>query len=175
MKKVNTILQQALHAACCQQTHKFHKLCYEILHDKVYMIAYGYSETDAKDLTQDIFLKIFELDINKLKPHASYIEAYLLRTARNYCNTYINNKKKKIIEDISEHQIHDKSYQLSFSSKMDLENALKSIPERQAIAVKMKSKGFKIKEIAETLNSSEGAVKTLIYNGRIKIKQYFKE
>jgi len=171
--KLKILLNQALNSACCQQTRKFHESCYEILFDKVYRIAYGYSKTDSKDLTHDIFLKIFELDINKLKPHADYIESYLLGIARYYCITYV--KKKKILGDISEFQLKDKGYQLNSSSKMDLENALKSIPKRQARAVKMKSEGFTIKEIAESMNSSEGAIKTLIYNARTKIKKYFKD
>ncbi len=170
---LKTTLSQALNSACCRQTQKFHELCYEILHDKIYKIAYSYSKTDAKDLTHDIFLKIFGLDINKLKPHADYIEPYLLGIARYYCITYV--KKKKILEDISEYQLKDKGYQPNSFSKMDMENALKSIPKRQAIAVKMKSEGFTIKEIAEAMTSSEGAIKTLIYNARTKIKKYFKD
>lgn len=167
------LLNQALDSACCQQTRKFHESCYEILFDKVYKIAYGYSKTDAKDLTHDIFLKIFGLDINKLKPHADYIESYLLGIARNYCKTYYS-KKKKTMENALAYQSGDKSY-ISSSYEMDLDNILKTISENQAEAIKMKSQGFSNKEIAKLLGSSEGAIKNRIHYGRKNIQKNFKE
>jgi len=174
MIKLNVSLSKALSTNCCQQNSQFYELCYKILQEKIHKIVCDFSPTNAKDLTQDIFLKILELDINKLKPHADYIERYLLSIAKNYCRSYYT-KKKKVMEGISEYQIQDRVYQPSLSFKMDLEDAFRNIPERQAIAVKMKSEDFKIKEIAEALDTSEGAVKTLIYNGRRKLKKYLKD
>jgi len=172
MKKINSTLNQALNYACCNEIAKFQEVCYTILHDKIHRIAYRYSKTDSKDLTQNIFLKIFEMDINKLK-HIDDIESYLLKIARNYCLDYL--KKKKITEDISKYQLRDKGYSLNLSSKIDLKNALDNIPERQAVAIRKQLEGYKIEEIAGFLDSSEGAVKNLIYYGKQNIKNYLQD
>lgn len=173
MNRLKTILNQALYHNCCENLHKFHEACYETLREEIYSTARHYCKTNAEDLRQDIFLKIFKMDINKFKPHVGYIESYLLKIARNHCLDYL--KKKKITEDIAEYQLRDNGYNLNLSSKIDLENALESIPEKQAVAIRKQLEGHKIKEIAVFLDLTEGAVKNLIYYGKKNIRKYFKD
>lgn len=174
MKILKNTLNKAINNTCCDYTRKFHEACHEVLYDKINrrVLYYLKVKTEAEDLTQDIFLKIFEMDINKLQ-HIDDIESYLLKIAQNYCLDYL--KKKKMTEDISEYQLQDRGYNLNLSSKIDLENALENIPERRAVAIREKLKGYKIGEIAKSLDLSEGAVKNLIYYGKQDIKKYFQD
>lgn len=68
--------------------HQFFNVCYEELFHSIYTIALCNTKNNADEVTQAIFFKILNLDLNKLIIHSNYIDKYLFKLAKNYCHTY---------------------------------------------------------------------------------------
>jgi len=177
------VLKQSLLNALdnTELNNKFHNTCYNVLFKKVYVIAYGFSNSYADDITQDYFIKVMKMDLNKLKPHASYIDKYLLRTAVNHCKDFIKKNKNKpfwnVSKDLSDcvNMAGGLKPSLSEPSEYLLSNGFaKTLTSKQYIALYKKMEGYSIKEIAKDMKTTNGAVKNLIYRARkTLIREYY--
>ncbi len=174
MGKLSTTLKTALSSKMSKDAAQFSSTCYEELSEKIYKIAYGYFSTEAEDITQDIFLKIFQLNIEKLEPHINYIDRYLLKIAKYHCITIYKGKKRRPQMSGDENSILvEASSNTKVDQEIDFLKCIHSIPKRQGIAISKKLEGYNVKEIAESMGVSEGAAKNLIYRGKQNIKKYF--
>jgi len=153
------VLKRAIKTNCCQDIRAFQAECYKELFDKIVKMVKNYFPIKAKaeDVTQGIFLKIFERDIKKLEPHLEYIDRYLCKIADNHCKNSC--KKKRYFTEL------DKALPIevnspSIENQIDLEKYMSVIPATQSTAIKQQMKGYTIKEIALEMNKSVGVVKT---------------
>jgi len=153
-------------------TRTFHKCCYDVLFDKVFSIAYGFSKENAKDITHDYFLKIFKKKIVRFELHASYLEKYLLKIAYNFCKDYLRRNKTKPLDNVSSNLDNYSKYlkgdmmSLNEINCFELEGYSFHLTKRQKKAMLMKIEGYLIKEITKEMKTTEGAVKNLIWRAK---------
>jgi len=170
----------------------FEELVYK--YDKhVLAIAYSYhnSGDDAKDIYQEVFLRVYK-NIKNFEGKSEF-STWLHRITVNVCITH--HSKKKRISYIPLHQIIDeegenKSYhkEMITGSTSDqqtldkeiydnMQKIIDSLSGKQKMAVTLKYyNDMKIREIAEVMNCNEGTIKRYLFDAirrmRTKLKNF---
>ncbi|WP_136481352.1 RNA polymerase sigma factor [Cognatitamlana onchidii] len=163
-------------------------LLFEILYDRystlVYNKCYGFSkdEDEAKDLTQDVFLKLF-VKLSSFKGKSKF-STWLYAFTYNHCVNYVTRStaKKfekqsvdyKDIENLSEKEEDDASF---LSMRVDkLKVALELISPEEKMILLLKYQDFlSIKEIESVLGIGESAVKMRIKRAKDKLKLVYND
>ena len=162
-------------------------MLFEILYDRysmvVYNKCYGFArdEHEAKDLTQDVFLKLF-VKLPSFKGKSKF-STWLYAFTYNHCVNYVtrNTAKKfekqsidyKDIENLSEDE-DDNSF---LEMKVDkLKVALELISPEEKMILLLKYQDFlSIKEIESVLGLGESAVKMRIKRAKDKLITVYNE
>ncbi len=132
----------------------------------------------AEELTQEIFLKLFR-SAGSYEPRARF-KTYLFRIASNHCLNEVRRGEYRV-----EAQPADGRADLSspIAGRPDddvagleleraLSNALAALTERERLAFTLcRFEGMPYKEIAEALQSSEAAVKSLIHRATVAVAE----
>jgi RNA polymerase sigma-70 factor (ECF subfamily) len=156
-------------------------LLFEILYDRYAMLVfnkcYGFAknEDEAKDLTQDVFLKLF-VKLASFKGTAKF-STWLYAFTYNHCVNYVTrNTAKKFekhsvdyadIENISD--VEDESGFLDMKVEK-LQEALELISPDEKMILLLKYQDFlSIKEIESVLDIGESAVKMRIKRAKDKL------
>ncbi len=136
----------------------------------VFRIAMGYThnKSDAEDLTQDIFIKVYQ-SIHQFN-HQSEFTTWLYRIAVNMSINYINRNRKFQLWDSLEH-----IFNISHCDKPPIEDleiserdekikvAIDSLQHSQKTAFILSYyEELSQKQISEVMNKSEGAVEQLL-------------
>ena len=150
---------------------------FAILYDRhaslVYNKCYGFatSKEEAQDLTHDIFVKLF-VKLRTFKGTAKFT-TWLYSFTYNFCVNYVtrNNYKKneKNFEgDISDSEEEDSSEEALFELKAEmLKRALDLLEPSDKMILLMKYQDdFSIKEISDSLEIGESAVKMRLKRAR---------
>ena len=163
-------------------------LLFETLYDRyaglVYNKCYGFAKDgdEAKDLTQDVFLKLF-VKLASFKGKSKF-STWLYAFTYNHCVNYVtrNTAKKfekqsvdyKDIENLSEEEEDDKSL---LTMKVDkLKVALELISPEEKMILLMKYQDFlTIKEIEDALGIGQSAVKMRIKRAKDKLITVYNE
>lgn len=139
------------------------------------------NEDDAKDLTQETFLKALVYRV-KYVNHNNF-KAWVYTIMKNiFINNYRRQKKSKTIID----QTEDLYYLNISNSNSDtdpesmyyaseLEHGIKQLDADFRKAFDMYNDGYKYKEIAETLKLTIGTVKSRIFYSRKKLMEQLSE
>ena len=142
---------------------------------KVYALAYRMTRDveDSKDVTQKTFMQAFQ-NIKGFKRKSSFY-TWLYQIALNTCLNLLNKKDRKT-EELSETVSNTGGGTLSAiidSEKQSLlKNTLEQLPDRQKTAVIFRAyEELSIKETAEVMKCSEGAVKAHYHNGIKKLRE----
>lgn len=161
-------------------------LLFEVLYDRysnlVYNKCFGFAkdEDEAKDLTQDVFLKLF-VKLASFKGKSKF-STWLYAFTYNHCVNYVTrNTSKKIekqsidnadIENISDSDIDDKDF---LSMKVDkLKKAMDLISPDEKMILLLKYQDFlTIKEIESVLGIGESAVKMRIKRAKDKLVEVY--
>ncbi|HMQ43226.1 RNA polymerase sigma factor [Mariniflexile maritimum] len=162
-------------------------LLFETLYDRyatlVFNKCYGFAkdEDEAKDLTQDVFLKLF-VKLASFKGTAKF-STWLYAFTYNHCVNYVTrNTAKKIekqsvdytdIEDLSD--VEDESNFLTM--KVDkLQAALELIPPDDKMILLLKYQDFlSVKDIESVLGIGESAVKMRLKRAKDKLIAVYNE
>jgi RNA polymerase sigma factor (sigma-70 family) len=157
-------------------------LLFEVLYDRfammVYNKCYGFAkdEEEAKDLTQDVFLKLF-VKLASFKGKSKF-STWLYAFTYNHCVNYVTrNTAKKIekqavdyhdVENIKETEDDDSGF---IDMKVDkLKLALEQISPEEKMILLLKYQDFlSIKEISDVLEIGESAVKMRIKRAKAKL------
>ncbi|MGX7058790.1 RNA polymerase sigma factor [Vagococcus humatus] len=137
-----------------------------------YLIKMGLSEADAKDISQDVFVKLLELDT--VIPYDK-LRAWMYQVA---IRTSIDKHRRRQTYDriLQERYLSLESWQLEQTEPDDLLQALEGLTSYEQTILMMKyDQQFQIKEMALILNLSEGKIKTDLYRARQTLKQQLKE
>ena len=132
---------------------------------------------DAEDVTQEVFLKVFE-SLSKFREKSTF-STWLYRVSINTSLTYLK-KNKKNLEFIDEYK-NSKSFSIEedIYNKDLLEAIFKeanSLPRKEKLIFILKFKnGFSNKEIAEILKISNASVKANLYHALKRIKNYLRK
>ncbi|WP_372747007.1 RNA polymerase sigma factor [Lutibacter sp.] len=153
---------------------------FAVLYDRyvnmVYNKCYGFAtnKEEAQDLTHDVFIKLF-IKLRTFKGTAKF-STWLYSFTYNFCVNYVtrNNYKKneKNFEgEISDSNKLDTSEEALFEMKADLlKKALNIIDPSDKMILLMKYQDdFSIKEVSESLDIGESAVKMRLKRAREKV------
>jgi len=151
---------------------------------RVFNMAYQFagSYEEAEDLTQDIFLKLY----NSLPKYdfEKNFSAWFLTLARNYMiDNYRKTKwEKKTRDEFNEHLLSSDAFD-SPENGMVREESKKIIweslnylsPEIRMTVILRDIQGKKYEEIAEIINLPLGTVKSRVNRGRLQLAKILKE
>ncbi|MFH1284309.1 MAG: sigma-70 family RNA polymerase sigma factor [Candidatus Peregrinibacteria bacterium] len=150
--------------------HDAFSVLYDIFINHIYRyVYYRVKSGDAEDLTETVFLKVWE-NINKYKPQKRSFSAWVFRIAHNLVVDYYRASKDR---DFDELKIDIPDYKREHSPINNTEKSIDQDILRQAIG-KLKKAYREIvvykfvneltnSEISEILNKSEGSVRILQY------------
>ena len=142
--------------------------------DKIYSTTYRMinNQEDALDLTQEIFLKVYQ-KIGKYDFKSAF-STWLYRLAVNVCIDELRKRKKMNFVELTEIQIDKRTPESQLLSKEEEElvwKALNSLKEKErAILVLRDMEGLSYDEISSILDCSMGRVKSRIHEAREKLK-----
>jgi RNA polymerase sigma-70 factor (ECF subfamily) len=144
---------------------------------KAYHIAFGFARNreDAKDLSQEAFLKAFSY-LKNFDGRSSFY-TWFYRIVVNVCLDYKRRNKRGPAEEFDENIVKETepSHEIAkprtpeqsvlagqIARKVDA--ALQTLPAKQRTAFILKNhQGLSIKEIAETMETAEGTVKVHLH------------
>lgn len=154
---------------------------------KIYVIAYRFmgNEHDAKDLTQETFIKAFN-NIKKFRQESSF-STWICRIANNSCIDELRKKKRRPIDSLDEKielnegsiskQVKDErptpeeAYETGELNQY-LQKILNELNESSRMVVVLRDiEGYSYEEIAEITDVSLGTVKSRLYRARKELKE----
>lgn len=152
-------------------------LLYKHYQPKIYRFVYlkvGRRE-EAEDLTHHVFLKAWQ-NIENFKPRGFPFGSWLYRMARNQVIDFYRTKKEETSIDDLDPDFLKKDSETEFSFDLDLEikavrEAILTLkPEHQDVLIMRFMEDLSVKEVAEAMNRTEGAVKVLQYRAMEKLR-----
>jgi RNA polymerase sigma-70 factor (ECF subfamily) len=170
----------------------FEELVYR--HDKkVFGIAARYvnSAEDAKDIYQEIFLRVYR-GLSKFRFQSEF-STWLYRIATNVCLTHQNRRKKNFPllrdyqpegDDVESRALSvnsDPSHssdQRTLSSEISqrVQEAMNELSPQQKLVFTLRHfEGYKLKEIAGMISCSEGAVKKYLFTATQRMRQQLRD
>ena len=150
-------------------------------------IKYANNEDDAKDLYQEVFIRVYR-GIKNFKFQSEF-STWLFRITTNVCLTYKSRSKEhlrvSIDKDFDEEEnefsttkelVYDGSSPEEISSSANLGEivnaAVESLSPKQKMTFVLKHyEGYKIREIAEMLNCKEGTVKKYLFDATKNLRK----
>ncbi|MCA0133143.1 RNA polymerase sigma factor [Winogradskyella alexanderae] len=161
-------------------------LLFEVLYDRyatmVYNKCYGFANgvDEAKDLTQDVFLRVF-VKLGSFKGKSKF-STWLYAFTYNHCVNYVTrNTAKKIekksvssdsIENIGEDVDSTREFQSMRVEKLKKVMDLISPDEKMILLLKYQD-NLTIKELSEALDIGESAVKMRLKRAKEKLVQKY--
>jgi RNA polymerase sigma-70 factor (ECF subfamily) len=146
-------------------------------------------ETEAEDLAQNVFLQVYR-SRSRYRRTAKF-STWLFTIARNLCLNELRRRSRHPAESIEEtHTDHEDQPQRQYEDKSQMappeqllhgelaqkiEEALAELPENQRSAILLcRQDELSYEEIAEVLDCSLSATKSLIHRGRETLKEKLK-
>ncbi|HVN98295.1 MAG TPA: sigma-70 family RNA polymerase sigma factor [Syntrophorhabdaceae bacterium] len=160
----------------------FEQLVHEY-QDRVYNLCrYMLKDAEeAQDAAQDVFIKAYR-KLVALEPDASFLYAWLYRIAVNTCLDYNKRSYPKPLEDetfVENVASPDPSPEHLYQSKETgglIHAALAKLPQKLRAAIVLKEiEALSYEEIAETLDTSIGTVKSRISRAREELRRYLRK
>ncbi|AEH01834.1 MULTISPECIES: RNA polymerase sigma factor [unclassified Lacinutrix] len=138
------------------------------------------SHDDADDVLQNTFIKVYK-GISGFKGD-SKLYSWLYRIATNEAITQINKNAKRLqitneeAQNIAINNLESDVYFEGDAIQIKLQKAIATLPEKQQLVFNMKYfQDIKYKDMAEILETSEGALKASYHIAAKKIESYLKE
>lgn len=140
--------------------------------DKMYHVAKTllHSDEDCMDAIQEAIVKAFsKIDTLRVDDYAS---TWLIRILINECYSIMKREKKLVsLEDYGQEERAAESEDYS-----ELYQAISRLPEQVRLSVILYYlEGYSIKEIAELMDTTEGAVKNRLQRARKKLRTELEE
>lgn len=161
------------------QLNVYFEEIYKRYADKIYRKCYSfvYNQEKAEDFTHDIFLKLI-LKIGTFKEDSMF-STWLYSITYNYCMDQIRVNKKQAEVPLSDNfdlENGDDDSEIISMQGSGLKKSLEQMPSDEKALLLMKYQDdFSIKEIAETLNISESAVKMRLLRSKEKLRKFYLE
>jgi RNA polymerase sigma-70 factor (ECF subfamily) len=146
---------------------------------KIYALTYRMTGNieDSKDLTQKSFMQAFK-NIRNFRQESSFY-TWLYQITLNACRNYFRKKDSTTLELNESYPQHEKgalSEVINKEEKSLLRAALIKIPDRQKTTITLRVyEGLSVKETADVMKCSEGAVKAHYHHGMKKLREILKE
>lgn len=135
------------------------------------------SHDDADDVLQNTFIKIYK-NINNFKGD-SKLFSWMYRIATNESITHINKKAKRLqitneeVQQLAINNLESDVYFEGNSIQLKLQQAIATLPQKQQQVFNLKYfENIKYKDMADILETSEGALKTSYHLAVKKIEAF---
>jgi len=135
------------------------------------------SHDDTDDVLQNTFIKVYK-NIDKFKED-SKLYSWMYRIATNESITFINQRAKKNnnatqeVQQLLLNNLTSDEYFDGDLAQIKLQKAVATLPQKQQLVFNMKYfDAIKYKEMAEILETSEGALKASYHIASKKIEAY---
>lgn len=135
------------------------------------------SHDDTDDVLQNTFIKIYK-NIHNFKGE-SKLFSWMYRIATNESITFLNKNAKRLQttnEEVQQLAINNLTSDVYFEGdtiQLKLQKAIATLPEKQQLVFNMKYfQDLKFKDMAEILETSEGALKASYHIATKKIEAY---
>jgi len=162
--------------ACQQGDRDAQRQLFELCHRRVYRLMVRMAGTvDALDMTQQVFLRVFQT-IGQFSGRSRF-KTWLYRLAVNECLQFLRRRDRVNFEQLDqEPPVASSGHTSRIEQKDWLEQALNRLdPELRAIFLLREDEGLSYREIAETLQLSDGTVASQLSRARQHLKQYLVE
>lgn len=153
----------------------------------IYSICYSYtySQNDALDLVQEIFLRIYRNfeRVDERKPILPWIKKIAVNTCINFkrdnknkaaelsINSSITDENEGTLLDLVPDSGCTEDEVVYLDTKKSLEESIKELPKEVKMAVLLRHiKGLSYNEISELMECPVGTVKTYIFRGKKLLK-----
>jgi RNA polymerase sigma-70 factor (ECF subfamily) len=152
------------------------------------VLGFLQSQEDAEDVTQDVFIKIFE-SIHQFKGESA-LSTWVYRVAVTTALEFIRRKKRKkrygllspLFGEDNEPTLelpdfHHPGVKLDNKEKANmLFKAIKELPENQQIAfILNKVEGLSYQDVAEIMKTSLSAVESLLHRAKNNLREFLKK
>lgn len=161
------------------QRNPYFEELYERYAQKVYRKCYSFvqDQSKAEDYTHDIFIKI-ATKLGSFKEDAKF-GTWLYAITYNYCLDRIRKEKRAKEEKLDDHydiaaEEEDNSFSQMQSEGLKKSLAMLSHEERSILLMKYQD-DFSIKEISESMELTESAVKMRLKRTKEKVKKLYLE
>ena len=144
---------------------------FEKYHIPVYSICYRYTrnEADARDLTQEVFIRIYR-NLAKFRME-SKLFTWLYRITVNACISF--KRRERQFEPLPESLPDARSLSNTATLKVAISDALQKLPERQRMAFILRHyEGYTFSEIGEIMGITSGAAKANHHHAIRKLRTY---
>jgi RNA polymerase sigma factor (sigma-70 family) len=137
-----------------------------------------FNHEDANDIIQNTFIKAWK-GLDNFRAEAK-IYTWLYRIATNESITFINNRKKRAIDDLEDEEGFSLADQLSADEYFDgseaeikLFKAIETLPEKQRAVFQLRYfEEMKYEDISEVLGTSVGGLKASYHHAVKKIEHF---
>lgn len=130
------------------------------------------NEHDVEDSISSTITIAFN-KINTLK-EKNYFKTWLIRILINECNNIY--KKRKPLESLDENINNEYSISYNYDDNLDLYKAIEALPpDIYLVLILFYFEDMSYHDIANTLNLSEGTVKSRLHRGKEKLSSMIKE
>jgi len=147
---------------------------FEKYHISVYSICYRYTrnEADARDLTQEVFIKIYR-NLRNFKMQ-SKLFTWVYRITVNACISF--KRRERSFEPLPETKADTHSLGEKVRLKVAIDNALRRLPERQRMTFILRHyEGYTFNEIGEIMGITSGAAKANHHHAIRKLRAYLED
>ena len=161
------------------QKNLYFEQLYDRYSDKVYRKCLSFVKDDAKaeDFTHDVFLKL-ALNLSSYKETAKF-STWLYSITYNYCidQTRISKKYSEVkLDENFDVPDDDDDSEMAELEAQKLNKAMKQImPEEKSILMMKYQDDLSIKEISDSLDISESAVKMRLLRAKEKLRKVYLE
>lgn len=183
----NTLIQKARSG----DMSAFEQLLYR--YDRhVLNIAYSFrnSEDDAKDIYQEVFIRVYK-GLKNFQFRSEF-STWLYRITTNVCISYKRKESRHELDSLDASLYDEDESSVKLSDMIEGEGAadelaigsdyskfigraLETLPSQQKMAFTLKYyQGYKVKEIAEMMQCAEGTIKRYLFNAVNKMREQLK-
>jgi len=172
---------------CKKNKREGFDLLFEKYQRYIYSICYSYtySQQDALDLVQEIFLRIYRgFDkVDDKKPISPWIKKISVNTCINFKRDNKNkaselsinssaNENDGTLEDVVSDRGLTEDRVVYLDTKKTLEESIRELPDEVKMAVLLRHiKGLSYNEIADLMSCPIGTVKTYLFRGKKLLKE----
>ncbi len=177
--------EQKIIKLCKKNKREGFELLFKKYEKYIYTICYSYtySQQDALDLVQDIFLRIYRNfeKVDEKKPVLPWIKKITVNTCINFkrdnknkaleLSIHSNNEGEKNLEDTVADSGLTEDEVIYLDTRKVLEESIMELPKEVKMAVLLRHiKGLSYNEISELMECPVGTVKTYIFRGKRLLK-----
>jgi len=138
----------------------------------LFNLAYRFTHTvsDAEDLSQEIFIRIFK-SLNRIREYRAF-DGWIYRIAVNTCISFTRKRRPNEREYSDEADYAGESNTGDKTGRIQLKEAIHQLPAKQkAVFILHDIQGFSHREAAGIMKWSEGTSKSQLFKARMKLRK----